>query len=250
MVTEKPPTPGPDLRFSLVVPVYNEDENVEALLDEVAQVLVPLGAFEALLVDDGSTDLTAERMCAWKAERGADWLRIVRLRHNGGQSAAVAAGVERATAPIVLIMDGDRQNDPRDFGPMLDLVESGRYQAVTGQRVERRDSFVRRVSSRIGNAVRNVITGDRVRDAACGIKAMRRSLFLVLPRFNGMHRFMATLARYAGAEVLEVPVNHRPRAAGVAKYGIGNRALRGLMDCLAVRWYRRRMLVFAVKEEL
>ena len=121
---------------------------------------------------------------------------------------------------------------------------------MTGDRVERRDSLVRRASSRLGNAVRNLITGDHVRDAACGIKAMRRSLFLELPRFNGMHRFMATLARYAGAEVLEVPVNHRPRAAGVAKYGIGNRAVRGLWDCFAVRWYRKRLLVFAVKEEL
>ena len=233
-----------------MVPVYNEEENVAALLDEVSEVLLPLGAFEALLVDDGSSDRTAEFGGRWKAEHGVDWLRIVRLRHNRGQSAAVLAGVERATAPIVLIMDGDQQNDPRDFRPMLDLVESGRYQAVTGHRVERRDTFVRRASSRIGNAVRNLITGDHVRDAACGIKAMRRSLFLALPRFNGMHRFMVTLARCAGADVLEVPVSHRPRAAGVAKYGIGNRALRGLWDCFAVRWYRKRLLVFAVKEEL
>jgi glycosyltransferase involved in cell wall biosynthesis len=189
-------------------------------------------------------------MRSWKEERGASWLRIVRLQRNGGQSAAVLAGVERARAPIVLIMDGDRQNDPRDFAGMLDLVESGRYQAVTGLRAQRRDPFVRRASSRIGNGVRNLITGDRVRDAACGIKAFRRALFLGLPRFDGMHRFMATLARYAGAEVLELPVHHRPRAAGVAKYGIGNRALRGLFDCLAVRWYRKRMLMFAVEEEL
>lgn len=244
------PTTGPGFRFSLVVPLYNEEENVAALLDEVADVLTPLGSFEALMIDDGSTDASAARMAAWKEERGASWLRIVQLEQNRGQSAAVMAGVESASAPIVLVMDGDRQNDPRDFAAMLEVVESGRCQAVTGLRAERQDPFVRRASSRIGNAVRNFITGDRIRDAACGIKVFRRSLFLALPRFHGMHRFMATLARYAGAEVIEMPVNHRPRQAGVAKYGVGNRAFRGLMDCFAVRWYRRRLLAYAVKDEL
>jgi len=243
------PTTHPELRFSLVVPVYNEEDNVAELLREVGDVLQPLGAFEALMIDDGSDDTSVARMESWRAERGVDWLRIVELEQNRGQSAAVMAGVECASAPIVLIMDGDRQNDPRDFAEMLELVESGRYQAVTGLRARRKDTFVRRASSRIGNAVRNFITGDQVRDAACGIKVFRRSLFLSLPRFQGMHRFMATLARYAGADVLELPVNHRPREAGVAKYGVGNRALRGLMDCFAVRWYRKRLLAFTVKGE-
>ena len=146
-------------------------------------------------------------------------------------------------------MDGDRQNDPRDFACMLELVEGRKCDAVTGLRAVRRDPFVRRVSSRIGNGVRNWITGDRVQDAASGIKAFPRALFLAMPRFRGMHRFMATLARQAGATVLEVPVNHRPRPAGATKYGIGNRALRGLADCLAVRWYRSRRLDYAVQEE-
>lgn len=237
-------------RFSLVVPVYDEAGNVAALLDEVAEVLVPNGPFEALLVDDGSTDGSRERMREWKAASRADWLRIVVLLRNRGQSAAVMAGVERARAPIVATLDGDMQNDPRDLPAMVAAVERGEADAVVGVRRRRQDSFVRRASSRIGNRVRNWITGDRVTDAACGVKAIRRSLFLQVPRFRGMHRFMATLVRQQGGRVVEVDVNHRPRAAGRAKYGIGNRALRGLRDCLGVRWLRDRALLAEVKEEL
>ncbi|MEM7200007.1 MAG: glycosyltransferase family 2 protein [Planctomycetota bacterium] len=237
------------MRFSLVVPVYNEEENVVPLLDEVAEVLGGLGPHEVLMVDDASSDRSVERMAQWKERHRAAWLRVVLLENNRGQSAAVMAGAERAGASIVLVMDGDMQNDPRDFARMLELVESGEYEGVTGLRAQRKDTFVRRMSSRVGNRVRNWITGDRVLDAASGIKAFRRSVFLRLPRFHGMHRFMATLARWTGARVTEIPVHHRPRQAGQAKYGIGNRALRGLADCFAVRWYRRRWIDYAVKEE-
>ena len=240
---------GKELRFSLVVPVYNEEDNVVALVSEIHSTLGDHGPFEAVLVDDGSTDESVPRLRQWKDEHHAAWLRILSLERNRGQSAAVLAGAESARAPIVMMMDGDMQNDPQDLVRMLELVESGRYQAVTGERTKRKDTFVRRMSSKIGNGVRNWITGDRVSDAGCGIKALRKSLFMILPRFNGMHRFMATLARYAGAEVLELPVNHRPRHAGEAKYGIRNRAWRGLLDCFAVRWYRRRLISYGIKEE-
>jgi dolichol-phosphate mannosyltransferase len=146
-------------------------------------------------------------------------------------------------------MDGDRQNDPRDFVRMLELLEAGACDGVTGVRAQRRDTWVRRVSSRIGNGVRNLITGDRVADSGCGIKAYRRELFLAVPRFRGMHRFMATLVRYCGGTVVEIPVNHRPRVAGQAKYGIGNRAWRGLEDCFAVRWLRARVLRYEAREQ-
>lgn len=229
-------------RFSLVVPIYNESENVAQLLDEIATVLVPHGPFEALLVDDGSTDDSRERMQAWKRARSAEWLRIVKLAKNCGQSGAVLAGVEQARGPIVATLDGDMQNDPRDLPAMIASVEKGEADAVVGVRRKRKDTWTRRMSSRIGNSVRNWVTGDRVTDAACGIKVVRRELFLRVPRFHGMHRFMATLVRYLGGVVVERDVNHRPRAAGVAKYGIGNRALRGLRDCFAVRWLRTRVL--------
>lgn len=236
-------------RFSLVVPIYNEEENVENLLAEVADVLVPHGPFEAILVDDGSRDRSVERMRAFKAARSAAWLRIVTLVANSGQSAAVMAGVEQARAPLIATMDGDMQNDPRDLPAMVERVERGECDAVVGVRAKRRDTFVRRVSSRIGNGVRNWLTGDQVKDAACGIKVIRREYFLRAPRFVGMHRFMATLVRYLGGTVVEQDVNHRPRAAGTAKYGIGNRIWKGLRDCFAMRWMRTRVLMHRVKEE-
>jgi dolichol-phosphate mannosyltransferase len=239
---------GP-LRFSLVVPIYNEEENVQTLLDEVEQVLMSHGPFEAVLVDDGSKDRSLERMRQWKQAHAATWLRIVTLVRNSGQSAAVMAGVEQARADIVTTMDGDMQNDPRDLPAMVARVVAGECDAVVGVRRKRRDTFTRRLSSRIGNGVRNWLTGDRVTDAACGIKAIRREFWLRAPKFVGMHRFMATLVKYLGGTVVEIDVNHRPRAAGVAKYGIGNRIWKGLRDCFAMRWLRTRVLLHRVKEE-
>ncbi|MCU0863574.1 MAG: glycosyltransferase family 2 protein [Planctomycetes bacterium] len=240
---------GAELRFSLVVPIYNEEENVQNLLAEVEQVLLPHGPFEAILVDDGSRDRSLERMREWKRERAASWLRIVTLERNCGQSAAVMAGVEQARAPIVTTMDGDMQNDPRDLPAMVARVQAGECDAVVGVRRKRQDSWTRRMSSRIGNGARNWLTGDRVTDAACGIKAIRREFWLRAPKFQGMHRFMATLVKYLGGVVVEVDVHHRPRAAGTAKYGIGNRIWKGLRDCFAMRWLRTRMLMHRVKEE-
>lgn len=237
-------------RFSLVVPIYNEEENVQNLLAEVAEVLLPHGPFEALLVDDGSKDRSLQRMREWKQAHAAHWLRIVVLAKNSGQSAAVMAGVEQARSPIVTTMDGDMQNDPRDLPAMVARVQGGECDAVVGVRRKRQDTWTRRVSSRIGNGVRNWLTGDRVTDAACGIKAIRREFWLRAPKFVGMHRFMATLVRYQGGRVVEVDVNHRPRAAGTAKYGIGNRIWKGLRDCFAMRWLRTRILMHRVHEEL
>jgi dolichol-phosphate mannosyltransferase len=141
------------------------------------------------------------------------------------------------------------QNDPRDIPAMLARVEAREADAVVGVRRKRQDTFTRRVSSRIGNGVRNWLTGDRVTDAACGIKVIRREYFLRAPQFAGMHRFMATLVRYLGGKVVEVDVNHRQRAAGTAKYGIANRIWKGLRDCMAIRWMRTRVLRHRVKEE-
>ena len=161
------------LRFSLVVPIYNEEETVTTMLEEVADVLGPHGPFEALFVDDGSRDRSLERMREFKRARGADWLRVVTLQANSGQSAAVMAGVEQSRAGIVATLDGDMQNDPRDIPSMLARVEAGEADAVVGVRAERQDTFVRRASSKVGNAVRNFLTGpypicaqDRLRRTA------------------------------------------------------------------------------------
>jgi dolichol-phosphate mannosyltransferase len=239
---------GP-LRFSLVVPMFDEQDNVEPLLDELRDVLLPAGPLEVLLIDDGSRDETFARAQRWKQQGRAAWLRLIRLAENRGQSAAICAGFERARADIVAMLDGDRQNDPRDLPSMVARIEAGQADGVSGWRARRQDSFVRRISSRIGNGFRNVVTGDAVADSASGIKVFRKSLVQRLPRFHGLHRFLPTLVRAAGGKVVEVPVHHRPRVAGRPKYGIGNRLWRGIKDCLAVRWLRRRIVVYTVQEE-
>ncbi len=246
-MAQKSPDPTP--RFSLVIPMHREAENVAPLLTEVETALSAVAPFEVLVVDDCSSDDTLARLQAFKAAGERAWLRILRLASQSGQSGAVLAGVEHARAPLIATLDGDMQNDPADLPRLLALVEGGTCDGVTGVRVKRQDTWVRKVSSRIGNGVRNLITGDRVVDAACGIKILPRRAFLVAPRFNGMHRFMPTLMRFAGLRIREEPVNHRPRGAGTAKYGIGNRALRGLADCFAIRWYRRRRIDPKVQAE-
>lgn len=243
------PSDAPRPRVSLVVPMHDEADNVEPLLAEIEAALAVVAPFEVLIVDDCSRDDTLARLRAFKAAQARPWLRIARLQSRVGQSGAVLAGVELARADLIATLDGDRQNDPRDVPKLLALVESGKCDGATGVRVHRQDSAIRRLSSRIGNRARNWITGDRVTDAACGVKVLPRAAFLKAPRFNGMHRFMPTLMRYLGLRILEEPVNHRPRAAGKAKYGIGNRALRGLRDCLAIRWYRQRVVNPGVEAE-
>ncbi len=237
------------LRVSLVIPMHDEADNVAPLLEEVEVAMAAAQPFEVLVIDDCSRDATLARLREFKAAKPRPWLRIVRLAKQTGQSGAVLAGVESARAPLVATLDGDRQNDPADVPRLLALVESGACDGVTGVRVARRDSAMRKLSSRIGNGVRNLITGDRVTDAACGVKVLPRAAFLKAPRFNGMHRFMPTLMRYVGLRIREEPVNHRPRGAGRAKYGVGNRALRGLRDCFAVRWYRQRIVDPRVETE-
>ena len=229
--------------LSLVVPLYNEEENLSDLLREIRAALEPLGppydTWELLLVDDGSTDGSLERL----RKAAADDPRLRPFHHlrNAGQSAALATGFRNARGRVVVTMDADLQNDPADVPKLLAELDRG-FDVVSGVRVDRRDTWVRRASSRIANAVRNWATDEAITDVGCSLKAYRREFLVDLPMFSGMHRFLPTLVRWNGARVTEVPVRHRPRLHGVAKYGIGNRLFRALADLFAVRWMRRRWI--------
>jgi dolichol-phosphate mannosyltransferase len=229
-------TPAPDL--TVVIPVFNERDNLEPLLAELEPCLRALGrSFEVLCVDDCSTDDSREVLGRLQVER--PWLRLVRHSVNCGESAGQATGFRHARGAVLVTMDADMQNDPADIADMLAELD-GEVVAVCGVRRKREDDLVKRLSSRIANGFRNTVTGDRIADAGCTFRVLRRDALVDLPVFNGLHRFLPTILRWQGFEVRERLVNHRPRTRGQSKYGVGNRAWRGILDCLAMRWYHRR----------
>lgn len=235
------------MRVSVILPVYNERENLGPLLQEITEALAGV-SHEIIAVDDASTDGSAETLGALAVEKPT--LKLLRLRTHAGQSAACAAGFGAARGDIIVTMDADGQNDPTDVPALLNaLADDPTLAAAVGYRVVRQDSRWKLVQSRIANAVRNWITGDSIRDTGCSLKAIRTDVVDRLPRFNGMHRFLPTLVRQGGGRVVEIPVSHRPRLWGESKYGIWNRGFRGLRDALGVRWLSRRALAYAVMEE-
>jgi glycosyltransferase involved in cell wall biosynthesis len=234
--------------LSLVVPAYNEEENLPELVAEIRAALDPVERdWELLMVDDASTDGTLAAMKALAAAEPR--IRVLRHRRNAGQSAGLADGFRCARGRVVVTLDADLQNDPADIPRLLAELAKG-WDVVSGVRVDRRDTLVRRASSRIANAVRNWATDEAITDVGCSLKAYRAEFLAHLPMFTGMHRFLPTLVRWNGARVTEIPVRHRPRLHGVAKYGIGNRLFRALADLFAVRWMRTRWIDPANFEEL
>ena len=237
------------LDLSIVVPVYNEEESLPLLWPEIREVLEPTGLrFEVIFVDDGSRDRSAEIVRAFhEADRR---VRLVRLKANAGETAATDAGFRSVRGRHVVVMDADLQNDPHDIPVMLRHLEQ--WDAVTGWRVNRAagDSWVRRLSSRIANRVRNRLSAETVQDSGCTFRAFRRECLRDLVLYKGFHRFIPTLLKIRGFRVIEVPVNHRPRRFGQSKYGIGNRALRAFVDLLVVRWMKDRLLRYEVAEDL
>ncbi len=228
------------MRFSVVVPVYNEAGNVLPLVEEIHRLLARGGDYEMLFVDDGSDDGTA-RVLAQARERYAR-LRVLRHERRSGQSAALLSGVRAAYADVIVTLDGDGQNDPVDIQRLVEVyAKAGDAQLlVTGQRTERHDSLDRRWSSRIANSVRGQLLGDATPDTGCGIKVFARALYLGLPVFDHMHRFLPALVKAAGGRVQSVPVLHRPRVRGRSKYGVCNRLWAGLVDLFGVMWLQRR----------
>ncbi len=235
------------LELSIILPVHNEAGSLPSLWQELADALENGGwSAEVIFVDDGSTDggdAILRALCARDPR-----VRLLRLAGNHGLSAAMDAGLRHARGRIVVTMDSDLQNDPRDIAALVAGLDS--WDAVTGWRRDRHDSWVKRMSSRIANTVRNVVMQDRVRDSACSLRAMRRHCLPDLPRFRGFHRFIPNLLRLAGHRVLEVPVNHRARRFGVSHYGVRNRAWTAFQDLLAVRWMKARRLRYEATEEI
>jgi len=227
--------------FSVVVPVCNEAENVEPLAREIDAAMQGR-AYEMIFIDDGSTDETAANLRKLKASLPA--LRILSHSFRSGQSAAVASGVRAARAAWIATLDGDGQNDPADIPKLIaarDSAEGRGVQLFMGnRRASRKDTAWRRLQSRIANGVRSGMLGDDTPDTGCGIKLFSRDVFMDLPRFDHMHRFLPALFQRHGARVVSVPVSHRERTRGTSKYGMLNRAWVGIIDIVGVMWLRRR----------
>lgn len=233
-----PVVPAPAV--SIVVPVRNEAGNIAPLVAEIAAALEGRWAFEIVYVDDGSTDATAAQLAELMAMRRN--LRHVRHAASCGQSAAVRTGVRAARGAVVATLDGDGQNDPAFLPALIEAVmaEGGRIGLAAGQRVGRKDTGFKKVQSRVANAVRGALLRDGTRDSGCGLKAFRREVFLALPYFDGLHRFLPALVRREGFDVAYVDVADRPRRSGVSNYGFFDRLWVGLMDLIGVWWLIRR----------
>lgn len=231
--------------ISVVVPIFNEAENMSILQKELRESLGERD-YEVVFVDDGSTDGTAG-----KIDQNDRRLRVLRFEKNAGQSAATFAGLNAARGDIVVLIDGDLQTDPADIPKLLEALQDD-VDLVCGYRVGRQDSWLKKVQSRIANFVRSRFTRDGVRDTGCGMKAMRRECVRAIVPFQGMHRFVPALVKGAGFRLAEMPVRHRARRFGQSKYGkhgFRNRALRATIDMFAVRWLLSRQLNYKVRRE-
>ena len=229
------------MELTVVIPVFNEVESIAPLLDEICGQLDGKLDYAIIVVDDGSTDSTAGVLQT--SRQAHPQLRILRHRSCYGQSAAIATGVQAAASPWIATLDGDGQNDPADILMLyraMDKSPAGAGMLVTGYRKQRRDGWLKRISSRIANAVRAAVLRDATPDSACGLKVFARDTFLALPQFDHMHRFLPALVQRQGGKVLSLEVRHRPRRRGVSKYGLHDRLWAGIIDLLGVRWLQRR----------
>ena len=224
---------------SVIVPLFNEEENMSILQSELKAALVEID-HEMIFVDDGSIDRTLEQI------ETAPNVRVIRFEKNTGQSAAIYAGLQAAHGAITVLIDGDLQNDPTDIPRLLAEIDRG-ADLVCGYRARRKDTLLKRLTSRIANFVRSRFAKDYVRDTGCTLKAMRRDCVSALLPFKGMHRFIPALVKGAGYRLVEIPVNHRPRRFGQSKYGLGNRALRATIDMFGVRWLLSRRFNYKIR---
>ena len=233
------------IKYSVITPIYNEEGNIHHLLSEIHETMERMGdPWELICIDDGSTDASFDLVKEVAAL--FDEVSFIRFRRNAGQSAALAAGFQAARGEFVITLDADLQNDPSDIPALCAYLD--RYDMVTGWRVKRNDNLVRRFSSRFANGVRNLLLRETIKDTGCGLKIMKAAYLKRVKMYKGMHRFLPTLMKLEGGRVIEVAVSHRPRHAGVTKYGIWDRAFSGLRDLMAVRWMQDRAIHFEVCE--
>jgi glycosyltransferase involved in cell wall biosynthesis len=237
-------TTAPEL--SIVIPIYNEKDSLPPLNAELKKHLSALNrTYEIVLVDDGSTDASATVIRELQKNHSA--IRLIRFKKNCGQTAAFAAGFASARGNIIITMDADLQNNPEDI-PKL-LAKMPEYDVVCGWRQKRNDPWIKRISSKIANAVRNRLSDEDIADTGCSLKAFRRECFTDVKLFKGMHRFFPTLMKMEGFKVTQVVVNHYPRKHGESKYNVWNRVFTSFMDLLAVRWMKKRRLNYEILEE-
>ena len=233
--------------ISVVVPVFNEEENLPILVPRIVEVLKPLGkTYEMIFVDDGSTDRSRHLLKEMVSQYPQ--IRVLGFKKNCGETAAGAAGLKEARGGIVITIDADLQNDPKDIPTMLSYLKD--YDMVTGWRQKREDSWVKRITSRIANGIRNQLSGETIQDSGCTFRVYKRECLQNIKLYKGMHRFMPTLVKMEGFRVIEIPIAHHPREFGVSKYTTWNRMWRAFVDLLAVKWMRSRHIHYDIEERI
>lgn len=233
--------------ISVVVPVYNEEENLLILAPQLMEVLNGLGKpYEMVFVDDGSKDRS--RMILKEMATQYPQIHILGFKKNCGETAADAAGLREARGKVVITIDADLQNDPKDIPRMLEYLKD--YDMVTGWRQKREDSWVKRITSKIANKIRNGLSGEVIQDSGCTFRAYKRECLENIKLFKGMHRFMPTLVKMEGLRVIEIPIAHHPRKFGVSKYTTWNRMWRAFIDLLVVKWMKSRHIRYEIEERI
>ena len=235
------------VKITVVVPVYNEEENLPLLIPKLAEVLERIGLpYEIIFVNDGSSDGSRDILKRMVSQ--FPFLHIIRFKENRGLSTALYAGMKEARGIIIVTLDSDLQNDPDDIPKLLGYLD--RYDMATGWRQKREDPWLKKISSKIANSIRNRLSGEDIKDSACTLRVFKKECIRDIKVFNGMHRFLSTLVRMEGYRVIEVPVSHYPRRFGKSKYNIRNRMWRSFIDLLAVRWMKRRRIHYEIEERI
>lgn len=233
------------IHYSVIIPLKNEEENVPELIAELEGVMHGLQKpWELICIDDGSTDGTLGILKKIQAEKA--FLRTIVFEKNYGQSSAFDAGFKAAQGEFVITLDGDRQNDPRDIPKLLEKIDQ--FDLVCGQRIHRQDTFIKKITSKLANAIRSQVCGDGMNDTGCSLKVYRSKCLKKIKMFQGMHRFLPALFKIEGFRITETPVHHRPRIKGVTKYNFFNRSFNTIADMLAVRWMKNRQLTYRMKD--